>query len=136
MDRRPLTLAEIDWEKIKRVLIVKLRSIGDTVLATPSLIALKRHAPHVEVDILLEDWVAPLLDGFEHVDEVLTVGGSTLDRIRTAWKLRRRGYDAAFNLHGGTTATFFTAASMAKHRFGLEGYQYSFLFVFFQGLLA
>jgi ADP-heptose:LPS heptosyltransferase len=53
----------IDWPSVKRVLVVRLRSIGDTVLATPSLIALKRFLPHAEIDILLEDWVAPLLEG-------------------------------------------------------------------------
>ena len=46
----------------QRVLVVRLRSIGDTVLATPSLYALKRFLPNVTVDILVEDWVAPLLN--------------------------------------------------------------------------
>src|SRR4051812_46956034 len=118
----------IDWGLVKRVLIVKLRSIGDTVLATPSLIALKRFAPNARVDILLEDWVAPLLDGFDAVDKVIRVRLGVADRLKTAWELRRRNYDVAFNLHGGTTATFFTAASGAKHRFGFANYQYSFLY--------
>jgi ADP-heptose:LPS heptosyltransferase len=117
----------IDWPKVRRVLVVRLRSIGDTVLATPSLIALKRFVPHARVDILLEDWVAPLLEGFEHVDEVIAVGRGTKDRLRTAWKLRRTGYDVVFNLHGGTTSTFFTRATGARHRVGYSEYQYSFL---------
>jgi ADP-heptose:LPS heptosyltransferase len=41
--------------------------------------------------------------------------------------LRRRQYDVVFNLHGGTTATFFTFASGARHRVGYRNYQYSFL---------
>ncbi len=118
---------EIDWRDVKRVLIVKLRSIGDTVLATPSLIALKRYAPHVEVDILLEGPVAPVLDGFEYVDNVITVGKGVGERARTAWHLGRSGYDIAFNLHGGTTAAFFTAASLARYRVGIATYQYPFL---------
>ena len=65
---------EIDWSRVRRVLVVRLRSIGDTVLSTPSLIALKRFLPDAEVDILLEDWVAPLLSGFEKVDEVISIG--------------------------------------------------------------
>ena len=64
---------KIDWSSVDRVLVIKLRSIGDTVLATPSLIALRHHLPSARIDILLEKWVAPLLDGFEAVDEVLTV---------------------------------------------------------------
>lgn len=118
----------IDWPKVRRVLVVRLRSIGDTVLATPSLIALKRFLPSARVDILLEDWVAPLLYGFEHVDDVIPVGRGTKDRLRTAWKLRRTGYDVVFNLHGGTTSTFFTRATGARHRVGYSHYQYSFLY--------
>jgi lipopolysaccharide heptosyltransferase II len=118
----------IDWNNVRRVLVVRLRSIGDTVLATPSLIALKRFLPHAEVDVLLEDWVAPLLDGFGSVDNVLTVGRDSTSRMRTAWQLRRRHYDVAFNLHGGTTGTFFVAASGAKRRVGYTEYQYSFLY--------
>ncbi|MEJ7622470.1 MAG: glycosyltransferase family 9 protein [Pyrinomonadaceae bacterium] len=118
----------INWSAVKRVLVVKLRSIGDTVLATPSLIVLRRFLPDAQIDILLEDWVAPLLDGFEAVDNVIPVCSAATDRLRVAWQISRNGYDAAFNLHGGTTATFFTAASRAKHRVGFASYQYSFLY--------
>ena len=118
----------IDWPKVRRVLVVRLRSIGDTVLATPSLIALKRFLPNAKVDILLEDWVAPLLEGFEHLDDVVPVGRGTKQRLLTAWKLRRMGYDVVFNLHGGTTSTFFTRATGARHRVGYLHYQYSFLY--------
>lgn len=119
---------EIDWSKVRRVLVVRLRSIGDTVLATPSLTALKKFIPEAEVDFLLEDWVAPVLDGFPFVDNVITVGRSGRERLQTAWQIRRRGYDVAFNLHGGTTGTFFVAASRARHRVGYTEYQYSFLY--------
>ena len=118
----------IDWTKVRRVLVVRLRSIGDTVLATPSLAALKRFLPNAKVDILLEDWVAPLLEGSEHVNEVIPVGRATKERLQTAWKLRRTGYDVVFNLHGGTTSTFFTRATGARNRVGYSHYRYSFLY--------
>lgn len=119
---------KIDWSAVRRVLVVKLRSIGDTVLSTPSLIALKRFLPDAEIDILLEDWVAPLLDGFQEVDNVIAVGSNTTSRLNVARKLRRRRYEVAFNLHGGTTGTFFIYASGARHRVGYTEYQYSFLY--------
>lgn len=120
--------SQIDWSKVRRVLVVRLRSIGDTVLATPSLIALKRFLPKAQIDILLEDWVAPILDGFDAVDTVLMVGKSAKSRLRTAWQIRRNNYDVVFNLHGGTTGTFFTFASGATHRVGYSEYQYRFLY--------
>lgn len=118
----------IDWKNVKRILVIRLRSIGDTVLSTPSLIALKRFLPDARVDILLEAWVAPLLEGFEAVDNVLVAGDDLAARLQTARALRRTKYDVAFNLHGGTTATFFARASGAAHLVGFASYQYSFLY--------
>lgn len=115
----------IDWNNVKRVLVVRLRSIGDTVLSTPSLIALRRFLPDATIDILLEDWVAPVLDGFDAVDRVVIAGTSTGTRIATMRELRRSGYDVVFNLHGGTTAAFLTYASGARHRVGYATYRYS-----------
>jgi heptosyltransferase-3 len=123
---QPLGPARWDWEKVERILVVRLRSIGDTVLATPSLLALKRFLPHASIDILLEDWVAPVLDGFPHVDNVLTVKrGSTSSRARTVRRLRAHRYQVVYNLHGGTTATLLARATGAKHRVGFENYQYA-----------
>ncbi|MEZ5427240.1 MAG: glycosyltransferase family 9 protein [Pyrinomonadaceae bacterium] len=118
----------INWENVKHVLVVRLRSIGDTVLATPSLLALRRHLPEARIDVLLEDWVAPVLDGFGAVDNVIRVSKKSKDRIRLARLLRRTQYDVAFNLHGGTTSTFLVRASGAKHRVGFSNYQYGFLY--------
>jgi len=115
--------APIDWQNVRRVLVVRLRSIGDTVLSTPSLIALKRFIPNAEIDILLEDWVAPLLDGFEGVN-VVRVGEGNAAKLKAANYLRGRKYDVAINLHGGTTSSFFIRATGAKYRIGLSHYRY------------
>ena len=125
-DPQPLAAAIWNWDTIKRVLLVRLRSIGDTVLTTPSLFALKRFLPHASVDILLEDWVAPVLDGFAYADKVITLErGSTSARARVARQLRANNYDVVYNLHGGTTATLLTRATGAKHRVGYKTYQYA-----------
>lgn len=115
--------SEIDWGQVKRVLIVRLRSIGDTVLSTPSLIALKDFIPKAKIDILLESWVAPLFDGFEGVN-VISIAEGNSAKLKVANYLRNHEYDVAINLHGGTTSSFFIRASGAKHRIGLSHYRY------------
>ena len=74
----------IDWKSVRRVLVIRLRSIGDTVLATPSLIALKRFLPDSQIDILLEDWVAPLLAEFDAVDNVVSIDSGKGGRRKAA----------------------------------------------------
>jgi predicted lipopolysaccharide heptosyltransferase III len=122
---QPLGHARWEWQDVRRVLVIRLRSIGDTVLTTPSLYALKRFLPKAQIDILLEDWVAPVLDGFEHVDKIITMRrGSTAARARAAREIRAARYDVVYNLHGGTTATLLTRMTGAKHRVGFAHYQY------------
>ena len=121
-----LSPAKWDWSEVQRILVVRLRSIGDTVLTTPTLFALRRFLPHAQIDILLEDWVAPVLDGSDLIDRVITLPrDSTSARARIARELRGSQYDVVYNLHGGTTATFLTRATGAAHRVGFENYQYA-----------
>ena len=123
---QPLAPSIWDWQSVKRVLVIRLRSIGDTVLSTSSLVALRRFLPEAQIDILLEDWVAPVLDGFPHVNEVISLTrGSLKSRAQVARRLRSNRYDVVYNLHGGTTATFLTRATSARHRVGFETYQYA-----------
>jgi heptosyltransferase-3 len=121
----PLGPARWDWQSVRRVLLVRLRSIGDTVLTTPSLFAVRRFLPHAQIDILLEDWVAPVLEGFGDIDNIITFKrGSKRGRLQATRTIRKARYDVVFNLHGGTTATLMTRASGAKHRVGFAHYQY------------
>ena len=123
---QPLGPERWDWGTVRKLLVIRLRSIGDAVLTTPSLFALRRFLPQVEIHILLEDWVAPLLNGSPLVDRVISIprhGNSA--RARVARELHRISYDVVYNLHGGTTATFLARASGATHRVGFCHYQYA-----------
>jgi lipopolysaccharide heptosyltransferase II len=123
---QPLAPARWDWARVERVLVIRLRSIGDTVLTTPSLFALRRFLPQAQIDILLEDWVAPVLDSSDLVDRIITIPReSKTARARIARELRATRYDVVYNLHGGTTATLLTRATGAPHRVGFEQYQYA-----------
>src|SRR2546423_3833727 len=124
----PLAPARWDWRDVRRVLVVRLRSIGDTVLATPSLHALRRFLPGARIDVLLEDWVAPLLEGSSEVDRVVAVRRkSKSSRLHVARSLRAEKYDVVYNLHGGSTAALLTRATGARHRVGYADYAYASL---------
>jgi predicted lipopolysaccharide heptosyltransferase III len=123
---QPLGPSRWNWQEIERVLLIRLRSIGDTVLATPSITALKRFIPKVKIDILVEDWVAPVVSGHPEINKVVVVEGNSLSaRARLAHEIRTTRYDVVYNLHGGTTSTFLTRATGAKHRVGYATYQYA-----------
>jgi len=115
-----------DWSRVKRVLLVRLRSIGDAVLTTPAIHALRRMLPDARIDLLLEDWVAPLFEGPREASAVISMRrGSLATRLAVARQLRSARYDVAFDLHGGTTATLLTFASGAPRRVGYQHYRLS-----------
>ena len=123
---QPLAPARWDWAGVRNVLVIRLRSIGDSVLMTPSLFALKRFLPHAKIHVLLEDWVAPLFEGSELIDRVIAIPRHRNSaRARVARELHRAQYDVVYNLHGGTTATLLTRATGAAHRVGFQHYQYA-----------
>jgi heptosyltransferase-3 len=119
--------ARPDLDRIRRVLLIRLRSIGDTVLMTPCMTALKRWRPEIEVDVLVEPFCAPVLEAHPHADRVVTVGRTFAERARAGAALRRRGYDTAINLNGGSTAALLGLASGAGLRVGFAGYRQPWL---------
>jgi len=122
----PLGPPRWNWNDVQRVLLIRLRSIGDTVLSTASAYALKRFLPTAEIDILVEDWVAPVLSEHPFINRVISFErGSLSARARVAHEIRSGHYDVVYNLHGGTTATFLTRATGSRHRVGYASYQYA-----------
>jgi heptosyltransferase-3 len=92
---------------IARALIVKLRHHGDVLLAAPVLSVLKGRAPWAEIDALVYDETAPMLDGHPALANLYAVGREWRDarpvaRLAAEWALlsalRRRRYDLIVHL--------------------------------------
>lgn len=118
---------ELFHPSLQRLLLVRLRSIGDTVLMTPCLTALRAWSSTLEIDVLVEPLSAPVLQGHPLVNRLYILPRSFKARMRIVSELRSRRYDLAFNLHGGTTGTFLTLLSGAEHTVTYSANQYSFL---------
>jgi ADP-heptose:LPS heptosyltransferase len=96
-----------------RILVVKLASLGDLLLATPALRALRQRYPAARLDVLTTVGAAPLLRDSPLVDTIYTLnkyafdeplaGIRRLDAMRAALalgsQLRSSRYDAALLLH-------------------------------------
>jgi heptosyltransferase III len=111
-----------------RILIVRLRSIGDIVLLTPALHLLKSWRPDLRVSILIEDRFGDLLEANPDVDEVLQLGTgpgweNVLSRLRMVREVRRRKFSVCFNLHGGPTSAYLTAVSGARWKLGFHHFR-------------
>ena len=90
-----------------RSLVVKLRHHGDVLLASPVLSVLKAQAPHMEIDALVYDDTAPMLEGHPALTRLHTVGrvwrnAAFFDQLdherRLLGALRARRYDLLLHL--------------------------------------
>ncbi|HEY9232526.1 MAG TPA: glycosyltransferase family 9 protein, partial [Blastocatellia bacterium] len=114
-----------DWSAVRKVLLIRLRSIGDTVLMTPCLTALKAMRPEIKIAVVSEPLAAPVIEDHPLVDRLLIAEKSLGGRARLIGQLRRARYDVAFDLHGGTTATGLARFAGARWSVGYEGYRHS-----------
>lgn len=103
-----------------RILLVRLRSLGDAVLATP-VMAAARAAGH-EVTVVLERPWADLFQNHPWTDRVLSLrAGRLWDRWRLVAEIRGQGFDLAIDLHGGSTSGLITVLSGADRTVGFAG---------------
>jgi ADP-heptose:LPS heptosyltransferase len=121
------------------ILVVKLATIGDLLLATPALRALRETYPQARIDLLVTPASAGLLDGWQVIDRIIVLDKYLFDypqqllknprnllRLRPLWhELRDGHYDAVILMHhltlffGRLKHQLLMRATGAKWRVGL-----------------
>jgi lipopolysaccharide heptosyltransferase II len=110
-----------DMQQFRKILVIKLRAIGDVILATPVLENLRQAYPQAQIGFLTEKPCAPIVDGHPAIDEVLVLDrrqkGASQALIR---QVRERHYDAVFDLFGNPRSAVLTWLSGAPTRVGFR----------------
>jgi ADP-heptose:LPS heptosyltransferase len=106
----------------RRVLVTRLRRIGDAILALPTLDALRDAFPDCSIDFLAEADPAQAALHHPAVDRVLVLD-RTLHQIlpatpRLLWRLRERRYDWVIDLYGNPRSAALAAWTGARVRVG------------------
>lgn len=85
----------VSLKEIARALVVVLRHHGDVLLASPVLSVLRAHAPGIEVDALVYDDTAPMLEGHPALAQLHVVGRKWKQAgALSRFSLERQLYDA------------------------------------------
>jgi len=114
-----------DPAKIRRVLIVKLSSLGDVIHALPLAESLRAGlGPSAEIVWAVRDKFADLLTGNPHLTRVSILKGrdigSTLELVRTLKTENRTGFDVAVDAQGLLLSGVITRLSGAPVRIGMD----------------
>jgi heptosyltransferase-2 len=122
------------------ILVVKLAGIGDLLLATPALRALRETYPQARIDLLVTPDSARLLNGWEVINNIIILDKYVFDHLRQIvkhpqallslkdfWSTLQAGeYDAVLLLHhltlpfGRLKHQLLMRATGAKWRVGLD----------------
>ncbi len=111
-------------QNAKKILIVRLRLIGDVLMTTPSIKILKNTLPEAKIFYLVEPPQDEILRGNPDIDELIILkrDASLKELFSVIKKMRKEKFDFAIDFHGGPRASFLTLFSGAKIR---VGYDYS-----------
>ncbi|PIS01821.1 MAG: putative lipopolysaccharide heptosyltransferase III [Chlamydiae bacterium CG10_big_fil_rev_8_21_14_0_10_35_9] len=116
-------------EKIKKVLVVKLRNLGDVLLTTPIFSILQSHLPHCQIDAYINEEARPLLADNPHIKEIIGYDRAVkkkffLQRLLYEFsilrKIRKKKYDLVINLTEGDRGVIVTRVSGALYKVGTD----------------
>ncbi len=103
-------------EEIKKILIIRLDRVGDVVLSTPAIRAVRENYPNSRIDLLVAKYTKDLVIGNRNVDRVIIHKETELDK----------DYDVAIALHPGLVQNYLVFKSGAVWRVGYSGWGGSF----------
>ena len=106
---------------MRNVLIIKLRYIGDVLLATPTVRAIKAARPDVRVTMMVNRGTEDVLSGNPDLDEIIVLDkGSLTAQSRLIAGLRHRQFDTVIDLTDGDRSAFLSWVSGAAIRIGFN----------------
>lgn len=108
-----------------RILLTKLKHIGDALLMTPTVDAIRARHPDAEITVVVRAGTEGILAGCTAIDRVLTAAAAEghrrsalnwLEEARVIAELRRKKFDCAFELSDGDRGRWVCALARAKLR--------------------
>jgi ADP-heptose:LPS heptosyltransferase len=106
-----------------KILLIRLRLIGDVVLTTPAIRAIRQAFPDAELTYVVERYAAPIVQDNPHLDHLLVIEPATgwprfTQDFTLAQQLRHQRFDLVVDFHGGPRASWLAWASGAPVRVG------------------
>ncbi len=109
--------------KFSRILLTRMKYIGDIVLTTPIIRSVRNAFPDAYIAYMGEKSAVSLLENNPNLNEIIPFDFSRptiFEQPRVAWELRRRKFDLAIDLFNNPRSALLTRATGADVRVGAE----------------
>lgn len=112
----------IDPSEIKKILIIRLRRIGDIIMTTPAISALRKGFPNAFISYVVEKPYRELVEGHPELDNVIVLERKQgiKNFLMLVRAIRKEKYDVVLDFHGGPRASLITLFSKAKLKIGYK----------------
>jgi len=111
---------KIDRDIVRRLLVIKLRAIGDVLLSTIVTRNLREFFPESEIHFLTERASLDVLGGNPFIDAVVVYDRKTMTGVDLIRRIRKNGYDLVFDLFGNPRSALVAYLSGARYRVGFR----------------
>ena len=108
---------KFDKSKIRKILCIKPRGIGDIVLSTIIIDNLISYFPGVKIDYLTEPFAKPSIEDNPNINKILTMGKKEFP-LWVALRIRKEKYDLLIDLWSNPRTAQITFLSGVKYRVG------------------
>jgi heptosyltransferase-3 len=117
------------FKDIKKVLVIKFRHIGDVLLTSPAINALKENFPDADISVLVNSGTEEVLSGNPAITELMVYERKIkglpalkkyMKEIAFFKEIREKGFDMAVDLTGGDRAAIVSFISGARYRLALD----------------
>src|SRR5438105_11015941 len=112
------------WRNRMRILVLQLKRIGDLILTTPALFALREKFPAAHVTLAIEEGSRELLPAIDFIDETL-IFRRKAGNAHVWLKLLFSGFDICLDFTGSDRSAFFSLLSRASRRVSFSRLQKS-----------
>ena len=112
-----------------KILLIKLRSIGDVVYNTAVYEPIKKHLPNARLTVLVESPSYDIVKNHPSVDEVLCFKKTSfIEQFKFYLSLILNNYDVAIDMHEGTRGAVMCFLTRAQFKIGNVFAKRSFLY--------
>ena len=111
---------------VKSILVIRFRQMGDMILATAMINALKETYPEATVDVVLNERIAPLFQHHKSIDNILAFSDDErhnfLQYLTKVWKVvHAKHYDVIIDMRSTVNTLPFTLFSLgSRYRMGIR----------------
>ncbi len=125
MKKRSSTIEDFDPKRIRKILIRVNNWIGDVVMISPSMRAIRNRFADAKISILAKSWVVDTLRGNPFYDELIEYDNlgrhrGLSGRLRVIGELKRREFDCAILFQKAFEAALFSFLAGIPRRIGYD----------------